>query len=159
MLWMLAAWLAAGAAFAQGQEPLTSTLTSQRVITKANGKETLVPADKVRPGEVIQYTVAYQNNGSQKLGNIEATLPIPAWMKFLDGSAQPAPSHASLDGLTFDPVPLKRLVRLADCSVQEQVVPASEYRALRWSLGDLAPGASTNVAARARLDLPTVLNK
>ena len=66
-------------------------------------------------------------------------------------SAKPAPAEASLDGRTFAPIPLKRRVTLPTGEVQEQEVPPSEYRALRWQAGDLAPGSRTAIAARTRI--------
>ncbi len=158
-LWALAAWLALGAAAspapAQSADGLTATLITMKVEPLPDGKERLVHSREVRPGEVVHYVATYRNAFASSIRDLQPTLPIPAGMQFVAGSATPQPTHASLDGRTFEPIPLKRLVKLADGSVREQVVPAAEYRALRWSLGDLAGGASANVTARARLLLPS----
>jgi hypothetical protein len=44
-----------------------------------------------------------------------------------------------------------RPVKQPDGTVIQQPVPWSEYRALRWSVGDLDAGKSVTVSARARL--------
>jgi len=49
-------------------------------------------------------------------------------------------------------VPLTRQVRAADGQLKTVNVPLSEYRALRWSLGVLAAGASRDVVLRARVN-------
>jgi len=67
-------------------------------------------------------------------------------------SAKPVPVQASIDGSLFYPVPLTRQVRAADGQLKTVNVPLSEYRALRWSLGALAAGASREVVLRARVN-------
>ena len=162
-LWALAAWLALGAtaghALAQDQNGLTAMLVTMKVVPLADGKERLVHAVEVRPGEVVHYVATYRNAFAAGIRDLQPVLPVPAGMQFVPGSATPPPTHASLDGRVFEPIPLKRLVKLADGSMREEIVPASEYRALRWSLGDLAGGASTNVTARARLLMPNTQAK
>ena len=157
-LWALAACLALGSAatHAPAQDPdgLTAMLVTMKVVPLADGHERLVHAREVRPGEVFHYVATYRNAFVAGIRDLQPVLPIPAGMHYVPGSATPQPTHASLDGRVFSPIPLTRLVKLADGSVREQVVPASEYRALRWSLGDLAAGATTNVTARARLLTP-----
>jgi hypothetical protein len=72
-------------------------------------------------------------------------------MHYLPDTARPAPAQASLDGRNFAPIPLKRKVTLPTGEVQEQEVPATEYRALRWNLGEMAPGTKTTLIARTRI--------
>ncbi len=125
-------------------------LTAQRVTT-ANGREVLVPAEKARPGDVIEYRATYTNDGASTARQMLATLPIPAGLEYLGGSAAPATVQASLDGRSFAPVPLTRKERLADGRVVVREVPASEYRWLRWPVGSLGSKRSFAVAARARV--------
>lgn len=143
--------LAASSAWCQEQPSVSVQLTAQRVLVTGQGKESLAPAETARPGEVIEYRILYRNNGKGAAGNLQGNLPIPAEMEYLPGSAVPAGVSASLDGRNFSRVPLKRKVRLADGSVAEREVPASEYRSLRWDLGDLAAGAAKTVKARVRI--------
>jgi uncharacterized repeat protein (TIGR01451 family) len=141
-------------AFAQAQTPpkangpLETRLEQQKVTRAADGKEILVAADAVRPGEVIEYKATYRNTGPQPLRNVEATLPIPPNTEFVPGSLKPGNAKASLDGRAFADMPLKRTVTRDGKQVQEEV-PAREYRALRWYPGEL--GAEKTLAYTARV--------
>ena len=139
------------AAAAESKGDVAVSLVAQKVSVGADGKEVLRPADRAFPGEVVQYDAHYRNQARKPVRALEPTLPIPRGLEYLADSARPAPSQASLDGKTFAPVPLTRRVTLPDGSFKEEPVPVSEYRALRWSLGDLEAGKTVTVTARARL--------
>jgi len=120
-------------------------------VLQADGKERLVVADRAFPGEVIQYDALYENQSAKPITSVAPTLPIPVGMVFVPESASPVPSEASLDGKKFEPLPIVRKVRMPSGVETEVEVPASEYRALRWEAGNLAPGAKTTITARAKL--------
>jgi hypothetical protein len=44
-----------------------------------------------------------------------------------------------------------RMVTLSDGKRESRPVPLSEYRYLRWNLGELKPGAQAVVTARMRM--------
>lgn len=144
-----------GAAFAasvvHAAGGVTVELTASRV-TKAQGKESLAPAEKAKPGELLEYRALYKNAGKDDAKGLAATLPIPRGTQYVPGTATPGRLEASLDGHTFAPVPLKRKVRLADGRTVMREVPVSEYRALRWPLGTLAAQQSKTVVARVRVE-------
>ena len=144
-----------GSAQAQNGGDLDVKLAAQRVSASPGGKETLHVAERAFPGDIIQYDATYQNLGGKAITNLEPTLPIPAGMHYLPDTARPVPAQASLDGRTFAPIPLKRKVTLPTGEVKEQEVPATEYRALRWNLGEMAPGARTTLIARTRIGATT----
>lgn len=122
-----------------------------RKVLVADGREKLVTAERALPGEVIQYDARYRNQSKGTVRQLAPTLPIPAGMVFVPDSATPAPAQASLDGKTFAPLPLKRRITRPDGQVVEEEIPATEIRAVRWQVGDLAAGGTTNVIARVRL--------
>lgn len=136
-------------AFAEGD--VTVTLTANRMITKSGGAEVAAPATEARPGDVIEYRASYRNPGDSRVHGVSATLPIPAGTEYVAHSASPAAPLASLDGLTFAPTPLTRRVRLADGHELIQEIPLAEYRALRWTLGNLAAHGQQVVRARVRV--------
>lgn len=146
--------LAAAVAHAQAPQgaggPLETRLQQQKVTRASDGKEVLVAADAVRPGEVIEYTATYRNTSRQALRNVQATLPIPANTELVPGSVKPGNAQASLDGRAFADMPLKRTVTRGGKQVQEDV-PAREYRALRWYPGELAPEKTAAYTARVRV--------
>lgn len=111
----------------------------------------LLRVTEARPGDVIEYQVTYRNTGTTPAKQVHATLPVPpGGMAYLEGSAVPAEIQASADGEQFAPTPLKRNV-MRNGKLVSETVPPSEYRALRWRLGDLAPGQTVIVSARMRL--------
>ena len=132
-------------------EDLTINLVANRVERRADGSEWLQPAAKANPGDTIEYSAHYKNQSKGSISNLQPMLPIPYGMEYIPASAHPAPVAASLDGKSFATIPLKRNVKLTDGKIQEQEVPASEYRALKWSVKELAAGKSAILSARVRL--------
>jgi uncharacterized repeat protein (TIGR01451 family) len=130
---------------------LVATLSAERVTPGVAGREQRTTADSARPGDVIEYRATYVNRGKGTLRQIQATLPIPADTEYVASSAAPTQPLASLDGKTFAPMPLKRIVQLPNGVKREENVPNSQIRFLRWPLGEMAPGLSTVVSTRVRL--------
>lgn len=135
---------------AQPGGPVETRLEASKVERAADGKETLVPAQIARPGDLIEYTATYRNGGSPAVHDLAATLPIPANTELVAGSAKPAGAVASLDGRTFAPIPLTRRVTRDGKPVEEEI-PLSEYRYLRWHVASLAGGASVAFKARVKV--------
>lgn len=136
--------------------PVEAKLVGFKVVRDAKNKEVLSPADKVAPGDLLKYQVTYQNNGKSALKQLTATLPLPVGTTYIAGSAAPANAKASVDGKDFAAMPLKRLIKKADGKLEEQIIPLTEYRALRWDLGELAEKSKIEVSARTRVN-PVVL--
>lgn len=128
-----------------------------KVVTTAKGTK-LVPSDAAMPGDTIEYQVTYTNTGATPAREVLATLPVPqAGLAYVPDSAMPAAVQASIDGVTYAPMPLVRTVTRNGKPVTENV-PAAEYRFLRWKLGEIKPGASSTVSSRMRLDSASVTN-
>ncbi|HEY6249405.1 MAG TPA: hypothetical protein VI685_05560 [Candidatus Angelobacter sp.] len=125
-------------------------LTANKIVV-VDGKEQMQPSDKAKPGEVIEYVAEYRNTDKAAVTNVIATLPVPAGMEFLPETAQPQQLTASTDEHNFAPVPLKRKVSGPDGKTVEQLVPFSEYRSLRWTLGQIPGGGSKSVKARMKV--------
>jgi uncharacterized repeat protein (TIGR01451 family) len=141
-------------AFAQGD--INVALAANRVVAR-DGRETLAPAEQVKPGDVVEYRATYRNQGASGVQKLTATLPVPPGMEYVPRTAQPAAPLASLDGRTYEPVPLKRRIRLADGREVVREVPVGEYRYLRWTLGTLGVRAEQTVRARMRVAALTPL--
>ena len=136
----------APAAMAQG--PVHATLSAHKVKIKDGKEERFEDAGEARPGDVIEYRTVYRNTGTQVVRDVQAILPLPAGAVYQPGSARPAEVMARVnDTADFAAVPLKRKITEAKQS-KETDVPPAEYRALRWNLGELAPGQSKTVSAR-----------
>ena len=143
-------------ATANGFAEMTAHL-SQVKIVKNGDQELRQSADLMKPGEIIEYTVVYINPDKATVKNLKATLPVPAGMEFMPATAAPKEVEVSTDGTTFGKFPILRKEKDRDGKEVEKPVRLSEYRFLRWSLGDLNAGSSKTVAARMKLnDVPPV---
>ena len=138
------------AAAQQGNNPLVTKLEARKVVRNAEGKEAFEPADSAKPGDVIEYVATYRNAGKQPLRNLEATLPIPHNTEFVPGSAHPDSAKASVDAKSFADMPLKRRI-VRDGKPVEALVPARDYRSLRWYAAELPADKSATFTARVKV--------
>jgi len=120
-------------------------------IIRVDGTEKKESGDKVKPGEVIEYVAEYENHDKSPAKNVIATLPVPAGMEYVPETAIPNQVMASTSDGNYAPVPLKKVVRGADGKVTQELVPYSDYRSLRWNLGDMDGGTSKSVRARMKV--------
>lgn len=148
---LLAAPAAPVPSAAAGPGDLAIEMTARKVVRLADGTERTEPADRAKPGETIEYVAVYRNKGKGRVADLLGTIPVPAGMAFIPGTARPESFLASLDGKAFAPAPLRRRVRLPDGKEALQDVPAAEYRALRWKLPPPPPGGSVEARARMRI--------
>ena len=143
--------LAAPAFAAAEKATLTSELQVWNVVKKADGAEALLPAQSVKPGDVLQYTAVYRNADSRAVSRLVASLPIPAGTELVGASAVPGEVQASLDGKVYAATPLMRKLRRADGQMVDVPVPLTEYRYLRWPEQQIAAGATFSTSARVRV--------
>ena len=129
---------------ANAADALSVNLQAKQLITQ-DGKLILKAVTRANRGDVIQYQATYRNNIQKPMTDVALTLPVPANMVYI-GASSPAPSQASLDGKTFENLPIMRKVngKLVE-------VPASQYRAVRWVVKTLAPQQSTTVTMNAKV--------
>ena len=131
-----------------GQSLVQAVLSAHKVQIK-DGKEIFSDdARHARPGDVIEYRVAYRNASLQTIGDVQATLPLPEGTTYQSKSARPIKFTARIEGAReFSATPIKRNIVEAG-RTKEINVPSSEYRELRWNLGELVAGQSKTVSAR-----------
>lgn len=139
----------------EGAREVDVRLVQYKVLSK-NGKEEFVEAEKVAPGELTEYRATYTNRSSKPVRNLGATLPIPEGLVYEARSAGSTTRLLSAEFSTKDgkygQEPLTRSVPGKDGKPVQEVIPYSEYRAVRWTVPELAPGASVQVSARARIE-------
>lgn len=125
---------------------VTVLLTQAKVVKGADGKEQLLDAATVKPGDVIEYRATYTNRSAKPVTGVVATLPIPEGLQYQPLTAKPGATlvQAAVKGGDYSAEPLIRTV-----AGKVQPVPYAEYRSLRWSLGQLPAGGSAAVSARA----------
>jgi uncharacterized repeat protein (TIGR01451 family) len=143
------AWAACGYAAENGD--LVAVLEVKKVVSNGDGTEFMVPGDSAKPGDILQYSAIYRNQGKKSVKKVEATIPIPDGTEYLPSSAKPSGARASADGQSFQVIPLRRKVKGPDGKEQAQLISYGEYRFLRWYPGDLAPGKEARFVLRARV--------
>lgn len=130
---------------------VTVELQQSKVVQATDGKEQLLDAASVKPGDVLEYTVTYTNKTGKPVSGLVADLPIPEGLEYLPRSAKPGATlvkAAAKDG-AFAAEPLMRKTR----DGKAEPVPYSDYRALRWTLGQLPAGGVASVSARAKVEV------
>lgn len=148
---LLCSAFAASAQSSGPAEPLSVTLALKRVQTGSDGKEVLVDAPSVKPGDLVEYRAVYRNAGAQPIRKVTATLPLPEGVEYQASSARPAGAQASSDGARFGPEPLMQTVRDKDGRQVTERIPYPQYRSLRWEIRELDAGKTFEVRARGRI--------
>ena len=140
----------ASAPTATTKNAVTVVLTQSKVVKGTDGKERLLDATTVKPGDVLEYRATYTNRDTKVVKDVVANLPIPEGLVYEAKSAKPGATlvqAATKDG-AFSAEPLSRNV-----GGQIEAVPYPEYRMLRWSLGSLPAGGFKAVSARATVQV------
>lgn len=141
-------------------QPVVSApgFTSKLTVSHIDASDDKTPAKtaaSAKPGDVLEYSASYSNGGKAAVERVQAVVPVPPGTVLLANSAKPANPQATVDGINFSATPLKRLVKLPDGKSREELVPLSEYRALRWPIGTIA--ASQNVVVSLRVQVVQTL--
>lgn len=152
--WLLAAGLvpvlaqtaAVTAPAVTAKSAVTVELTQFKVVKGADGKEQLLSAATVKPGDIIEYKAVYTNRSAKLVNGLVADLPIPEGLQYIAKSAKPGAAlvKAATKAGVFGSEPLTVKV-----GAKTELVPYADYRALRWSLGLLPANGVTAVMARA----------
>ncbi len=121
-------------------------------VTTVKGKVNFLPADEVKPADIIEYRATYKNLTKRPIGGVIGVVPIPQGLTLLSKSTVPADAEASLDGAAFSKIPLMRDVKQADGRLKRVEVPLSEYRAVRWGIGVIPAEKSKIVTLRASVN-------
>lgn len=131
-------------------QAVTVVLAQSKVVKGPDGNEQFQDAATIKPGDVIEYKATYTNNTGKPVKGLVADLPIPEGLEYLPRSAKPGASlvKAATKTAVFEPEPLVRKLP----GGKTEPVPYSEYRMLRWSLGQLPANGSLAVSARAKVE-------
>jgi uncharacterized repeat protein (TIGR01451 family) len=153
----VAAASVAAAAHAKPRIAVNITQAKEVVETTPAGKVTkLVPTNAAAPGDVLEYTLTYTNQGDEAATNAVIEDPIPKGTTFQAGSATGENAEITFSsdgGKTFaQAVKLTYDFKLPTGGVERRVATPAEYTNIRWTLVKVPPGGSGKVSFRVRVN-------
>ena len=151
----------ATAALAQvGLKPelvLTLSVQKEVIVTGEGGKPKTEwqEVQSTGPGDVLKYTIRYENKGKLEARDAKIVDPVPQNTSYISDSAEGegAEINFSLDGKTFQPAPmLKYRIRMADGSEVEYVATPDMYTHIQWKLKKpVPPGGMGSVIFKVKV--------
>jgi uncharacterized repeat protein (TIGR01451 family) len=111
-----------------------------------------VAAKDTQTGDVLIYTVRYQNAGDEKATSVEAKDAIPQGTSYIDNSATGVNSEIrfSIDGgKTFKPAADLMVGKVVQGKEQAVKATASDYTTIKWVIKEIGPGQSGELGFRA----------
>lgn len=116
-----------------------------KVMRDGSGREFLVPARDIKPGDIIEYQTTYLNSSTQPVADVQATINLPNGVKLVSLNT-PLQTLATVGGDSY-----QTISQVGNTTVirTTETTPLNTYSGLRWNLVDLAPNASRTVTMRA----------
>jgi uncharacterized repeat protein (TIGR01451 family) len=137
-------------------DPITGVIEAHRVVVGERGDEQFVPANEVRPQDVIEYRLTYANKGAAAVHNVAITDPVPAGVKYVAKTAK-KPNNGrvefSVNGAkSFHAWPVKVTRKTADGKEITVDATPDMVTHIRWTLsGDLKPAGEVKLSYRAEV--------
>ena len=137
-------------------QALTASQVVEREVTvrNADGTQTVTreAADKVTPGDTVIYSLNYYNDEANPAENIVLIMPIPAEVKYMDGSADTDGTNTtySVDGgKSFAG---RDDLRVAQADGDKRAALAEDITHIRWIVGTtIAPETGGTLSFSGRL--------
>lgn len=151
------AWIMlAPIANAQPGDPVQSNLVVYKVVTNQDNEEVLEPADQVKPGDIVEYHLAYTNTLTSGISNLKPELPVPSGMTFLGNPSSQNLVGASLqENGAISKLPLFTESTLPNGKVVKAEVTADKFKKLQWQVSQLGAGQTITIKARMRVNTIT----
>lgn len=147
---MLTALLPIAPAAAAPVELVSNIFVEKRGVD-ATGKETvsLLPAERVVPGDRLLFVIHYKNAGAEAAGNFVITNPVPQAVAYVGTEGVP-PALVSVDGgTTYGEL---ATLRIKDAFGNERAATPADVTHVQWKFAEALPGGKTGqVAFRAQL--------
>ena len=141
---------------ASADSNVTSRLEALQVSIDATGKESFAPAAQVKPGDLIEYRLVYDNTGKDPASQLAVNGPVPKGTAYVTGSASSPVKHElkfSYDGgKSWVTTPPLRTVRAPDGKASERPAPVEEITNVEWLAREpLKPGGEQAYRYRVRV--------
>jgi len=145
----------AGAAFAQGPE-LKGEMAAAKIVVDEEKGEIALPAEKVYPNDMVEYTLKYTNSGTASAAGVDLIGPVPTGTVYIEKTATDTPGLKpmySIDqGKTWHKAPVIVEVARKDGTVEKRKADPGMITHVRWSLaGNLGVGEEIMVSYRVHV--------
>jgi len=140
---------------------LKSEMQAFVVSTDASGSEQYAPAEKVAPGQTIEYRLLHTNSFDNAIGGVAVVGPVPEGSELVVGQSSSDVSATFEVRGEFDPdqpgeewstLPAQRIVIEADGTRTVEAAKPEHFTAVRWQLGQpMQEDASVNHAYRVQV--------
>jgi uncharacterized repeat protein (TIGR01451 family) len=151
---LLAGVFCLSAALAGAQQEPRLTLNSQvekEVKAQRGGKWVTerIPVDKTAPGDILVYTINYQNAGTNAAKDAAIVDPLPAGVVYLPNSAEGQETEitCSIDGgRSWHNPPVMVQIKKPDGTQESKAAAPEQYTHIRWVIKKpIPPGQSGQV--------------
>lgn len=129
-------------------QAVNTKITASLISVDANGNEVLVPvtADtRLQSGNILEYQGFFTNTNADRVRKMTVTMSIPEQVELL-GGVMPDFPFASVDGSAFSRMPLR-----GNINGQNQKIPLSYYKAVRWDIEGVGLNDTVMVQYRAKV--------
>ena len=152
---LLFAAVSAGSAFAQSPA-LTGEMAAAKIVVDEEKGEIALPAEKVYPNDMVEYTLKYTNSGTAMAAGVDLIGPVPAGTVYIEETATDIPGLKpmySIDqGKTWHEAPVIVEVARRDGTVEKRKADPGMITHVRWSLaGNLGVGEEIMVSYRVHV--------
>ena len=152
---LLFAAVSAGSVFAQGPA-LKGEMVAAKIVVDEEKGEIALPAEKVYPNDMVEYTLKYVNSGTATATGVDLLGPVPAGTVYIEETATDVPGLKpvySIDqGKTWHEAPVIVEVARKDGTVEKKKADPGMITHVKWSLaGDLGVGEEVMVSYRVHV--------
>ena len=150
-------WLLLLPSLALAAPDVQVAITAEKiVVVEEGGKhiEKRVAASDVLPGDVIVYTLQYENKGDEAAQNVVLNDPIPQGTSYVVASAfSPAAEVSfSIDGKTFKKPSLLTYMVKKNGKTEQRKASPEQYTHIRWVVKNIPAGKSGVVGFKVKVN-------
>jgi len=148
--------LAVTAAVSAQTPTLEGSMAAQKIVKDRDDREVAVPADKVEPRDIVEYTIEYRNTGSMPASGVNFVGPVPSGTTYIEDSAYQSEEiipYFSIDGgETYQEAPVTYVVNEGTENEQVKKADPGMITHIRWEMkNSLKASGSVKTAYRVRI--------
>lgn len=152
---LLAITALSGAALEAQALSATQTVKKETTVVSPNGSVSTVreTVEKIVPGERVIYSLDFENDAAQPANDIVLTMPIPAEVKYIEGTAGAPQTDVTFSADGGESFSARQSVMLMDAAGNIRAAGADELTHIRWTIAgpvDAGAGGVLSFAASVR---------